>query len=380
MVAGWEAWVKEWESKQHTNGLESPFEVKEKVMSMKDIRVKLVKEELLRSGEGTEVEREDTPSTFIIMGLEIEESQRYLTIDVKALANPTENQSLEFLKRRTALLKRLRAFRKMQRTYMPNLRRFLTQSQRTLWDTETERDAEAGEAIHAAKLRYRYARNALLRLRGHGPWERELQVLKDDDVRALNERALTEEERAHRDNVPDINDLEEGGVVMAGVVAQGESNRTLSWIWYQARSADPTEQELVEALRVEWCKAYARMRRWHEDTVLVEEEMRRTIEYSYWAAKEWLCRGIKRVGLVDEELEEGLLTYSLEQSAREVRTGEMLTKNWAKLREKGRAFLARETAAGTEVVIPVEESDVSDDDGEEGRPDDEDEGDEELLD
>ncbi|KAJ7429369.1 hypothetical protein B0H11DRAFT_1945160 [Mycena galericulata] len=316
MVAGWEAWVKEWESKQHTNGLESPFEVKEKVMSMKDIRVKLVKEELLRSGEGTEVEREDTPSTFIIMGLEIEESQRYLTIDVKALANPTENQSLEFLKRRTALLKRLRAFRKMQRTYMPNLRRFLTQSQRTLWDTETERDAEAralthGQGIlrqvnvkiHKAKLRYRYARNALLRLRGHGT------------------------------NVPDINDLEEGGVVMAGVVAQGESNRTLSWIWYQARSADPTEQELVEALRVEWCKAYARMRRWHEDT-----------------------------------------------SAREVRTGEMLTKNWAKLREKGRAFLARETAAGTEVVIPVEESDVSDDDGEEGRPDDEDEGDEELLD
>jgi hypothetical protein len=44
-------------------------------MSMREIRMKLVKEELLRSGEGTEVEREDTPSTFILMGLEIEESQ-----------------------------------------------------------------------------------------------------------------------------------------------------------------------------------------------------------------------------------------------------------------------------------------------------------------
>ncbi|KAJ7758787.1 hypothetical protein DFH07DRAFT_772363 [Mycena maculata] len=51
--------------------------------------------------------------------------------------------------------------------------------------------------IHKAKLRYRYAQNTLLCSRGHGGWEQELQVLKDDDVWALNERALTEEEHAH---------------------------------------------------------------------------------------------------------------------------------------------------------------------------------------
>lgn len=44
-------------------------------MSMREIRLKLAKEELLRSGEGVEVEQEDTPSTFVLMGLEIEESQ-----------------------------------------------------------------------------------------------------------------------------------------------------------------------------------------------------------------------------------------------------------------------------------------------------------------
>jgi hypothetical protein len=147
---------------------------------------------------------------------------------------------------------------------MPNLRRFLTAVQRAIWDSETERNAEAirlfmpseiadntkrvkacavglpaaeeelrvGEArealhalrqglrtrtmtnryrlrhctgqrmltrgqgvlrqvnlkIHKAKLRYRYARNALMRLRGHGGWEHELKVLEDADVRALNER------------------------------------------------------------------------------------------------------------------------------------------------------------------------------------------------
>jgi hypothetical protein len=45
------------------------------VMTMRGIRLKLEKEELLRSGEGVEVEREDTPGTFILMGLDIEETQ-----------------------------------------------------------------------------------------------------------------------------------------------------------------------------------------------------------------------------------------------------------------------------------------------------------------
>jgi hypothetical protein len=40
-------------------------------------------------------------------------------------------------------LKRLRAFRKLQRTYMPNLQTSLTPSQRQMWDSETDRDMEA---------------------------------------------------------------------------------------------------------------------------------------------------------------------------------------------------------------------------------------------
>ncbi|KAJ7018022.1 hypothetical protein C8F04DRAFT_1278428 [Mycena alexandri] len=115
----------------------------ETVTTMKDIRLKLAKEELVTSGEGVEVEREDTPSTFILMGLEVEESQRHLAIDVKAIATPTSLQEVEFLKRRTAISKRIRAFRRLQRTYMLNVRKYLTPSQQALWDTDDDRDAEA---------------------------------------------------------------------------------------------------------------------------------------------------------------------------------------------------------------------------------------------
>ncbi|KAJ7186240.1 hypothetical protein B0H12DRAFT_1032304, partial [Mycena haematopus] len=416
LVEGWKKWVEEWESRQHQDGTESPFELKEKVMSMREIRLKLAKDELLRSGEGEELEQEETPST------------RYLAVDVKAVANPTDAQTLDFMKRRGTLVKRIRAFRKMQRTYMPNLRRFLTQTQRAIFEAEPDREAEAirlfmpsdiadaskreracavglpeveadlrvGEArealhslrqalrartmtnrfrlrhctgqrmltrgqgvlrqislkVHRAKLRYRYARNALKQLRGPGPWEKELKVLDDAD---------------------------EGGVAAYGVVALGEGRRTLSWIWYTAKGeGEPTEEELVEALRVEWCKAYVRMRRWYEDAVLVEEEMRRTIEFGFWAAEEWITRAGRRINTVSAELQEGLEAYSYEQERREVATCELLTANWAGIREKGRAYVARESARGVEVVVTLEDDEDGHDE-EEGAQDHDEEGDDDDV-
>ncbi|KAJ7016992.1 hypothetical protein C8F04DRAFT_1280235 [Mycena alexandri] len=436
LVNKWKAWVHDWESRQHTDGTESPFEVTETVMTMKEIRLKLAKEELITSGEGVEVEREDTPSTFILMGLEIEESQRHLAIDVKAIANPTGPQEVEFLKRRTAIAKRIRAFRTLQRAYMPHVRQYLTQTQRTLWDSDGDRDAEAirlflpsditdskkrekacaeglpavesclreGEAhdalealrqglrvrtmtnryrlrnatgqraltrgqgvlrqnnvrIHKAKLRYRYVQNALSRLRGNGDWERVLKVLQDSDVRALNERALTEEEAAQREVVHDLRDVEEGGVGTYGVVALGEGRRSLSWIWYTTTTEDPTEQELVEALRVEWCKAYARMRRCT----------------GIGKRGEWLKRSVARDGISEEELGEGIKAYALEQAHREAETCTRLKEKWAPWRERGQRYLARESVPIEAFVAPIEERRAGDedaDDEDEGPPDYEDE-------
>ncbi|KAJ7037078.1 hypothetical protein C8F04DRAFT_1180802 [Mycena alexandri] len=414
LVEKWKVWVHEWESRQHTDRTESPFEVQETVTTMKDIRLRLAKEELVQSGEGVEVEREDTPSTLILMGLEIEESQRHLAIDVKALANPTSVQQVDFLKRRTNLLKHIRAFRKVQRCYMPHVRKYLTQSQKALWDTEADCDAEAirlfllsditdgakrveacatglievelslreGEAhnalealrqgyraltrgqgvlrqnnvrIHKAKLHSCYVRNALARLRGNGEWERTLKVLQDKDIRALNERVLTEEEEAQRATVHDLHDVEEGGVGSYGVVALGEGRRTLSWIWYTAKAEDPTEQELIEGER-----------RWYEDVVLVEEEMRRTIQYGYWeAGGEWLKRSTAKMDAVDEVLQEGLKAYALEQVHREAMMCDQLKAKWAPWRERGQQYLAQQTLPIEAFVAPIEERNPADEEDEE---------------
>lgn len=91
--------------------------------------------------------------------------------------------------------------------------------------------------VHSNKLRYQYARCALYKLKGPGPWENTLQVLADSDVRGLNERALNREELATHERLMELgqlNELEPGGVAPHGVAVVGDGYTTLSWIWYRA--------------------------------------------------------------------------------------------------------------------------------------------------
>jgi len=68
------------------------------------------------------------------------------------------------------------------------------------------------DKVRAAELQYRRARDALLKLRGHGAWEDSLRILEQLDVHALNERELTAQEQE------DIRCVwERNGVVMEGV-------------------------------------------------------------------------------------------------------------------------------------------------------------------
>lgn len=85
----------------------------------------------------------------------------------------------------------------------------------------------------SAKL-YRHARAALLELRGPGPWENTLRVLAEDDVRSLNERALTEHEKAERAALRRAAGMPVDGVLGLSYESGppiGDGRRTLSWIW-----------------------------------------------------------------------------------------------------------------------------------------------------
>jgi hypothetical protein len=96
------------------------------------------------------------------------------------------------------------------------------------------------DKVRHSELQYSRARAALLVLRGKGEWEQVLQVLHRSDVRALNERQMTEQEK---DDIRHIrmrgggptDNLDDARVV-ATVAAVGEGQRRPSWIWYSGNN------------------------------------------------------------------------------------------------------------------------------------------------
>ncbi|KAL0562728.1 hypothetical protein V5O48_019353, partial [Marasmius crinis-equi] len=172
------------------------------------------------------------------------------------------------------------------------------------------------------------SRTAYKKLVGGGPWENQLQVLNDSDVRSLRDPALVhvgpgrrgtnEEEElvskprepAHEDGInltqPDRTEWEH-----RTKYGTGESRRLVSWIWTGGGKLDlddGADENGNEILRAEWCKSRARLERAEEEVKLVKEEMRRTLEYLDWSATEWE-KPTSDEGAADSTLREGMEAY-----------------------------------------------------------------------
>ncbi|KAF9072844.1 hypothetical protein BDP27DRAFT_1216848, partial [Rhodocollybia butyracea] len=400
----WKTLVVEWE-KDHSKLC--PYEtLNEDKNALKKVEIRLANEEHEAMVRGTMV-HSSSVTVFLVLGLNIEEQQRQLEVDLKISSPFTPAQTLTIQKQQTVILRHIQQFCGLQATFMPRLQDFLTPSQRhnlddpdtdkperiklfmpselanqaarstacagKIWEQEGElRQGEAIDALNAVrqglrartltnnfklknitgqkhntraqgvlrhidlninsnKIRYRFARNALFRLWGHGDWEKQLQILKDGDVRGLNERALNAEEIAQEEYLRErglLNELQTAGIASPGVaVVMGDTGkRTLSWIWYDAL-VDSDDPEFQDALRVEWCKARARSLRWKEEVLLLCEELRRMKEFSRWKAKWWKNQIGRRENL-GKELQEGLTAYALQHAAFEEHQAELVSSRW----------------------------------------------------
>jgi hypothetical protein len=79
----------------------------------------------------------------------------------------------------------------------------------------------------------------------------------------------------------------------------------------KAKEAD----QINQALRVEWCRLSARADRWDEEVSLLKEEMKRTISFLQWKAREWDARAGLRQYSVAVDFQKGLAAYAAKQAA-----------------------------------------------------------------
>ena len=108
-----------------------------------------------------------------------------------------------------------------------------------------------------------------------------------------------------------------------------------SWIWLIPRAsvAEMEENEFNENMQVEWVKARARMMRWKEEVLIIQEEMRRVLSYQQWKAVWWK----ERISIhSDPAITSGISGYAHKQAAICLQMAEQCAVYWLPhLKEKG---------------------------------------------
>jgi hypothetical protein len=100
-----------------------------------------------------------------------------------------------------------------------------------------------------------------------------------------------------------------------------------SWIWLVpcASIAEMDENEFNENMKVEWVKARARMMRWKEELLIVQEEMRRVLTYHQWKAAWWRDRSFLHS---DPAIASGMSGYAQKQAAICINMAEQCAVYW----------------------------------------------------
>ncbi|KAK7053871.1 CxC2 domain-containing protein [Favolaschia claudopus] len=162
---------------------------------------------------------------------------------------------------------------------------------------------------------YKRSRDALVGLVGLG--ECDWRELRADDLRIEEE---LEDDTAARRRLGNVgSQTRERRISKAAGKRSKEKGKTkkkhkMSWIWTSGGGPGGDEEELRDAVRVEWSKAKARRDRWVEEVQLLREEMRRVLRFLAWRAGWWEERAVSGRE-VREDVREGVQAYAARQAA-----------------------------------------------------------------
>ena len=144
------------------------------------------------------------------------------------------------------------------------------------------------ERIDKCVRRYRLARGALLCLDPSEEWQGLYLPLTDADSRGPGKEP---EETSSSDG-----------------------RYAPSWIWHSSTTVVSPE-ELNEDMRVEWAQCVARADRWEEEVILLQEEMRRVVQFLEWRSKDWFTKVDSRMDVTTPAVRIGLSAYVKKQGS-----------------------------------------------------------------
>ncbi|KAF9052550.1 hypothetical protein BDP27DRAFT_1433852 [Rhodocollybia butyracea] len=166
--------------------------------------------------------------------------------------------------------------------------------------------------IAACAARYRAHHDVLqtwgAALRKPDDWRKEMCPLCKDDIRELTVSGMD--------------------------AVDGEGDRPqLSWIWRVRPTGISDNDYMSDSLRIEFCKSRARALQWQEECILIQEEIRRTIETLRWEGLQWEQRATLTFEAESPWDAEGRWGYATRQSQIRLQHTMALQAKWTGLVE-----------------------------------------------
>ncbi|KAJ7898155.1 hypothetical protein B0H14DRAFT_3424516 [Mycena olivaceomarginata] len=209
------------------------------------------------------------------------------------------------------------------------------------------------EVDHAAN-EYRAARAALVAL---GPRlqrkdNTHLRVLNAADVRGRPSAVFGDDDRRKKGGKRKKKARRMGAVDLEAAAEEAEDGMEMLWIW-KVDSTTGEDKDLIdnEALWIEWARVRAKAMHYTEETDLLEEEMRRVLQFFQWRGDWWRARVGLRAAWQDQTLQEGHASYALKQAAYQDGMRAGFEKQWRALA----GLVADLRAACAEVKVDEEE-------------------------
>ncbi|KAJ7250230.1 hypothetical protein C8J57DRAFT_1521244 [Mycena rebaudengoi] len=360
----------------------NPYAATVKGLTEAEVRLKFAAEEAEDDARGVPSIHKVSPSTFVVAGLDVEDEQRRLRVQVELKKANTTAQQIELIPLRTKLNRNITRLRALQATYSPASIRALAEREAPIDErpenvplflpsglTRDQREGGGcfpGLEIIEDDMHDAQCRSALVRLRGQlhiksclltykrsqlrhqGPntqsrtlvnrneskirlhsekyqmaWAAKhslangdttrvgWRILKKEDIRCMEDAEKLSGEAQKQAARVERRRLREAELRLAGEMpplAPDEDDNV--------KGTSGTDTDLEEALRIEWAKSFARVRRWNEDVRLLNEEQRRYPISMEARASEWDKRAADvPTGTIPFTDAEGMVAYAAKQAA-----------------------------------------------------------------
>ncbi|KAJ7582425.1 hypothetical protein C8J56DRAFT_894335 [Mycena floridula] len=271
-----EAWVTmydAWEENRKENLTPFALTIEDRV-SEAQVRLMLKEDEVEEARKSQVLVHVTSASSFLGVGLELEEAQRWIWRDIKEVMSTSEKAKMEV----------------WRQTYMPGAVRGVIAAEEArnsdevplpmenmkLWLPSEMSGHEQiigckwGLATMEVKLWEVQCTDALKQVSEaacmRAPFD---QILQHPYEEFVLDAAATKKLRQIGSQQTSVHSSQQGKVG-----AMGTKGKKLSWIWTTGITGDTDDEiHIMESVRVEWAKACARKERWSEEVLILKEEM-----------------------------------------------------------------------------------------------------------